>query len=239
MVYTLFCTGPVPGWHRVHAGLTPDGYPSVGLSLASECPTLPCTRNAGGKGHMADRTLTRLLAKARETHAGRSEAYVWLRAKFERLYPLLEQRRLTFQQIADELVLGGKRGGRGKPMTAEAANEMWNRVQRDVASEEPWRMDAARISRHQGELAQKPRRRDPERGVDADRPPPVVTAPAPQPPIPHYPPPPPMMPMQGMVDQRPHSELSQEERRARTDANICRLRRRFAETSGRNPDEIE
>jgi len=188
---------------------------------------------------MTDQTLARLLAKARTSHAGRSEAYSWLRAKFERLYPLFEQRKLTFQQIADELVLGGKRGGRGKPMNAQAARRIWNRVEHDVAIQEPWRMNAARISMHQGELAQKPRRREPERGVDADRPPPVVTAPTPRPPIPHYPPPPSMTPMQGMVDQRPHSELNQEERRARTDANVRRLRRRFAETSGRNPDEIE
>ena len=189
---------------------------------------------------MADRTMTRLLAKARQIHAGRSEAYVWLRAKFERLYPLLEQRRLTFQQIADELVLSGKRGGRGKPMTAEAAYEMWNRVQRDVASEEPWRADAARITMQEGWPAQKPRQREPERGKDADRPPPMVATSTPRPPVPYYPPPPPpMMPMQGMMDPRPHSELSEEERKARAAANIYRLRRRIAEASGRNPDEIE
>ena len=188
---------------------------------------------------MADQTLRRLLAKARENHVGRSEAYCWLRARFEHLHPLLEQRRLTFQQVADDLAFGGKRGGRGKSMTADAARRIWHRVQRDVAAEEPGRMAAARTAMQHGEALRKPRSGEPERGKDADRPPPVVTTPAPRPPVPHYPPPPPMMPMQGMVDQRPHSELSQEERRARTDANIRRLRRRFAETSGRNPDEIE
>ena len=189
---------------------------------------------------MADETLTRLRAKARETHVGRSEAYSWLRAKFEHLYPLLTQRRLAFQQVADDLAASGKRGGRGKPMTVHAARQIWRRVQRDVANEEPWRMNAARISMQEGRLAQKPRRREPECGPNADRPPPVVTAPTPWPPIPYYPPPPPpTTPMQGTLDHRPHSELSQEERRARTDANVRRLRRRFAETSGRNPDEIE
>lgn len=147
--------------------------------------------------------MTRLLAKARQTHAGRSEAYVWLRAKFERLYPLLEQRRLTFQQVADELLLSGKRGGRGKPMTAEAAYVMWNRVQRDVANEEPWRADAARISMQEGWPVQKPRRREPERGVNADRSPPVVTTPAPRPPVPHYPPPPTAPPAQSTLHSRP------------------------------------
>lgn len=194
---------------------------------------------------MADRTLTRLRAKARETHAGRSEAHVWLRAKFEHLYPLLEQRRLTFQQVADELVLSGKRGGRGKPMTAEAAYEMWDRVQRDVAREEPWRLDAARVSMQEGWPVQKPRNREPERAKDADRPPPVVTAPAPRPPVPYYPPPvfpvppPPVPLLRPDLASRPHEELSEEEREAYAKAQILRLRRRFAESSGHDPDEIK
>lgn len=155
---------------------------------------------------MADRTLTRLVAKARETHAGRSEAYVWLRAKFERLYPLLQQRRLTFQQVANELVLNGKRGGRGKPMTAEAAYEMWNRIQRDVAAEEPWRMAAARATMQHGGASHKPRTGEPERGRNADRPPPVVTAPAPSLPVPHYPPPPSPTPLaQSALNSRPNA----------------------------------
>lgn len=155
---------------------------------------------------MADRALSRLLAKARETHAGRSEAYVWLRAKFEPLYPLLQQRRLTFQQVADELVLNGKRGGRGKPMTAEAAYEMWNRVRRDVSAEEPWRMATARTAMQHGGATPKPRSREPERGADADRSPPVVTAPALTPPVPHYPPlPSPTPPAQSALHSRPNA----------------------------------
>jgi len=31
-------------------------------------------------------------------------------------------------------------------MTVHAARQIWRRVQRDVATEEPWRMDAARLS---------------------------------------------------------------------------------------------
>lgn len=189
---------------------------------------------------MADRTLKQLLARARAGSSRNTEAYLWLRPKFERLYPLLERRKLTFQEVADDLAAGGIRGGRGKPLTADAARRIWNRIQRDVATEEPWRMAAARTTMQQGGALHKPRTREPERGKDADRPPPVVTAPAPRPPVPYYPPPvPPMTPMQGMMDQRLHSELSQEERKAQADANVRRLRRRIAEASGRNPDEID
>ena len=189
---------------------------------------------------MADEALTRLKAKARETHVGRSEAYSWLRASFEHLYPLLARRRLAFQQIADDLVASGKRGGRGKPMTVHAARQIWRRVQRDVASEEPWRMNAARISMQEGWPAQKPRQREPERGKDADRPPPVVTAPMPRPPVPHYPPPQtmPAQPVQATLVHRPHSELSEEEREALARANTLRLRRVIAQASGRDPNEI-
>ncbi len=191
---------------------------------------------------MADETLTRLKAKARETHVGRSEAYSWLRAKFEHLHPLLKQRRLAFQQIADDLVASGKRGGRGKPMTVHAARQIWRRVQRDVATEEPWRMNAARLSMQEGLPVQKPRRPEPERGKDADRPPPVVTAPAPRPPVPSYPPPvlpPPKPLLQPAIASRPHEELSEEERETYAKAQILRLRRRFAEASGHDPDEIK
>lgn len=136
---------------------------------------------------MTDRTLTRLLAKARSGHPGRSEAYAWLRIKFERLYPLLEWRKLTFQQVAEDLAESGKRGGRGKPLTAHAAFEIWKRVKQDVAAEEPWRMDALRIAMQHGGASQKPRVRESRRGANADQPPPVVTTPAPRPPIPSYP----------------------------------------------------
>jgi len=194
----------------------------------------------GRRGMAADTTLTRVMTRPKEKgHGGRSEAYAWLRLRFEQLSPRLRNRP-GWREVAEDMAAGGVKGGRGKPLTGRAVMRIWPKVCQDLAIEEPWRVEAVRLALLQGESVQKPRRREPERGVDADRPPPVVTAPAPRPPIPHYPPPPPpMTPVQGMVDQRLHSELSQEERRARTDANILRLRRRFAETSGRNPDEIE
>jgi len=158
---------------------------------------------------MADRTLSRILATARASQAGHSEAYSWLRAKFEHLYPLLAQRKLTFQELADDLVASGKRGGRGKPVTAHAARDIWNRVQHDIAAQEPWRMNAARSSMQEGWPGQKPRRREPERGVNADRPPPVVATPTPQPPIPDYLPPPATLPLlppaQSALHSRPNA----------------------------------
>jgi len=191
---------------------------------------------------MADRTLSRILATARASQAGHSEAYSWLRAKFEHLYPLLAQRKLTFQELADDLVASGKRGGRGKLVTAHAARDIWNRVQHDIVAQEHWRMDAARISMQEGWPVQKPRRREPERGVNADRPPPVVAISAPRPPAPSYPPPvlpPPKPLLEPAIASRPHEELSEEEREAYAKAQILRLRRRFAEASGHDPDEIK
>ena len=102
-------------------------------------------------------------------------------------------------------------------------------------------MDAARISMQEGWPAQKPRRREPERGKDADRPPPVVTASISRLPVPHYPPPalpPPKPLLQPELASRPHEELSEEEREAYAEAQILRLRRKVAEMSGHDPDEI-
>jgi len=244
MVYTLFYAHPIISPQSLDHRSTISRR-SVGNHSATS-HSRPQARNSPAlekqeRLDMADETLTRLKAKARETHVGRSEAYSWLRAKFEHLHPLLTQRRLAFQQIADDLVASGKRGGRGKPMTVHAARQIWRRVQRDVATEEPWRMDAARTCMQEGWSAQKPRRREPERGKDADRPPPVVTAPAPRPPVPSYPSPvlpPPKPLLQPAIASRPHEELSEEEREAYAKAQILRLRRRFAEASGHDPDEV-
>lgn len=153
---------------------------------------------------MANQALTRLIKKARTGHAGRSEAYGWLRARFEHFYPLLERRNLSFREIAEELAIDGILGGRGRPMTAHAARRIWGRVAHDVTAGEPWRVDAARAAMQQGKAAQSPRPPEPEHGANADRPPPVVTAPAPRPLIPHYPPPPPTRPpAQSTLHSRP------------------------------------
>lgn len=244
MVYMLLCAHPIIdpqslGDHSTISRRLVDNHSAMSHSR-------PKVRNSPALGEqeglgMADEALTRLKAKARETHVGRSEAYSWLRARFEHLYPLLARRRLAFQQIADDLVASGKRGGRGKPMTVHAARQIWRRVQRDVASEEPWRLHVVQSAMQHGGMLQKPRRREPERGVNADRPPPVVTTPTPQPPVPYYPPsvlPPPKPLLKPELSSRPHEELSEEEREAYAEAQILRLRRKAAEMSGHDPDEV-
>ena len=190
---------------------------------------------------MADQALTRLMRKARTGHASRSEAYGWLRARFEHFHPLLERRNLSFREIAEELAIDGILGGRGRPMTAHAARRIWGRVAHDVMVGDPWRVDAARAAMQEEWPAQKLRRREPERGKNADRPPPVVTAPAPRPSVPYCPPPVPPPPaplLRPDLALRPHEELSEEEREVYAEAQILRLRRKVAEMSGHDPDEI-
>lgn len=188
---------------------------------------------------MADGILARLLARARDGHAGRSEAYAWLRARFERLYPPLERRRLTFRQLAEDLAAGGKMGGRGKPLTEDAVRRIWGRVRRDIAAEEPSRMAAAQAALRHGRTARKPGGRGTGRGADADRPPPVVAAPAPRPPVPSHPPSPPPMPAaRGATHSRPDAPSDESDRTAQAKAQILRLRRLVAERSGHDPEEI-
>lgn len=172
------------------------------------------------------------LAKALNTvefNPDRSPLFWYLYANHDDLLRKAKGNRIKWAHVCVDLEPLGLLDGKGKPPTPQRASRTFANVRELKAQQQ-----AARDKR------QPARVREPERGVNADRPPPVVTAPAPPLPVPHYPPPPPpMTPAQGTVDQRPHSELSQEERRARTNANVLRLRRRFAETSGRNPDEIE
>lgn len=187
-----------------------------------------------------DPTLTRMLARQRNSgDARQSEAYVWLRLRFEKLVPTLRNKP-GWRVVAEEMAADGIKGGRGKPLTGRAVMRIWSRVCQAVAADEAWRTNAARGAMQEGELAQKPRSRESERGKDADRPPPVVTAPAPRPPVPHYPPPQtmPAQPVQGTLVHRPYSELSEEEREALARANTLRLRRVIAQASGRDPNEI-
>ncbi len=165
-----------------------------------------------------------------EHDPARGPLFWWLYDNHANMLRLAAGRRINWTELCPRLTKLGLTDQTGKPMTTQTARKTWARV----CQMKVWMQETRGRQR-------RARGREPERGANADRPPPVVTTPAPRPPVPHYPPPPApsMTPTQGMVDQRPHSELSQEERRARTDANILRLRRRFAETSGRNPDEIE
>lgn len=187
-----------------------------------------------------DPTLTRMLARQRNSgDARQSEAYVWLRLRFEKLVPTLRNKP-GWRVVAEEMAADGIKGGRGKPLTGRAVMRIWSRVCQAVAADEAWRMNAARGAMQEGELAQKPQNREAERGKDADRPPPVVTAPMPRSLVPHYPPPQtmPAQPVQGTLVHRPYSELSEEEREALARANTLRLRRVIAQASGRDPNEI-
>ena len=242
MVYTLFCwtfVGPSldKRWSITGPSLDKNTQP-----LASAWATLFREKDSDRQRHMAtDTTLRRLMARPKKGgDGGRTEAYAWLRVRFETLSPRLRNRP-GWRGVAEEMATGGIKGGNGKPLTARAVMRIWPRVCQDVAAEEPWRVNTARSAMQEGELAQKPRNRESERGKDADRPPPVVTAPAPKPPVPHYPPPtlpPPVPLLRPDLASRPHEELSEEEREAYAEAQILRLRRKVAEMSGHDPDEI-
>ncbi len=165
-----------------------------------------------------------------ERDPARGPLFWWFYDNHADMLRLAAGQRINWSELCPKLTKLGLTDQAGKPMTTQTARKTWARV-----CELKVRM------REMRDQQRRRRSREPERGANADRPPPVVTAPKPRPPIPYYPPPPPppMTPMQGMVDQRPHSALSQEERKAQADANVRRLRRRIAEASGRNPDEIE
>jgi len=174
--------------------------------LASAWATLFQDKDSDRQRHMAtDTTFKRLMARPRKGgHGGRTEAYAWLRVRFEKLSPRLRNRP-GWRGIAEDMAGGGIKGGNDKPLTARAIMRIWPRVCQDVAAEEPWRVDAVRIATLERELVQNPRNRESERGKDADRPPPVLATPAPRPPVPHYPPPPTMPPAQSAMHSRPNA----------------------------------
>jgi len=152
-----------------------------------------------------DTTFRRLMARPKKGgHGGRTEAYAWLRVRFEKLSPRLWNRP-GWRGIAEDMAAGGIKGGNGKPLTARAIMRIWPRVCQDVAAEEPWRVDAVRNATQERELVQNPRNRESERGKEADRPPPVVATPAPRPPVPHYPPPPTTPLAQSALHSRPNA----------------------------------
>ena len=186
-----------------------------------------------------DKTLARLIAREGEVDGRQSEAFVWLRARFVKLAPRLMSEP-GWRRVAEELAADGIKGGNNRPLTGQAVRRIWSRVCRAVAAEEAIRLKARQLDMERKELAQKLHFRESERGKDADRPPPVVTAPMPRPPVPHYPPPQmmPAQPVQGTLVRRPHSELSEEERKASAQAKTLRLRRVIAQASGRDPNEI-
>ena len=155
-----------------------------------------------------DKTLARLIAREGEVDGRQSEAFVWLRARFVKLSPRLSSEP-GWRRVAEEMASDGVRGGKDRPLTGQAVRRIWPRVCRAVAVEEAARLRAKQLDMERKQLAQKPRLREPERGVNADRPPPVVRAPAPSPLVPHYPPPPsPTPPAQSALNSRPNAPSS-------------------------------
>lgn len=108
----------------------------------------------------------------------RSEAYAWLRLRFEQLASKL-QHRPGWPAVAAGMTMGGIKGSRGKPLTGPALRRIWSRVCRDVAAEEPWRAEAVLTASQHETPACKPHRREPRRAPNADRSLPAVTAPDP------------------------------------------------------------
>lgn len=125
----------------------------------------------------ADTTLARVTARSRRNgDAGRSEAYAWLRLRFEQLASRL-QHRPGWPAVAAGMAMGVIKGGRGKPLTGPALRRVWARVCRDVAAEEPWRADAVRTASQHGTPARRLHRHVSGRAPNAGRSPPTVTAP--------------------------------------------------------------
>ena len=173
------------------------------------------------------------LAKALNTvefDPGRSPLFWYLYTHHDDLLRKAKGSRIKWTHVCVDLEPLGLLDGKGKPPTPQRASRTFANVCVLKAREQ-----AARDKQRQA------RGREPERGANADRPPPVVTTPAPRPPVPYYPPPvspPPAPLLRPDLALRPHEELSEEEREAYAEAQILRLRRKVAEMSGHDPDEI-
>ena len=120
----------------------------------------------------------------------RSPLFWWMYNRHAALERTWAEQRANWLNFCSQMAAIGITDQTGKPPTRPTAVKTWDRVRQQKAREQ-----AARGKR------QRARAREPERGPNADRPPPVVTAPTPRPPIPHYPPPPP--PAQSAMHSRP------------------------------------
>jgi hypothetical protein len=67
--------------------------------------------------------------------AGRSGAYRWLQRRHRQVAHLLRTEDPPWATIATQLAAMGIRGGRGKPLTADAVRQIWKTVCRDVAAD--------------------------------------------------------------------------------------------------------
>lgn len=137
------------------------------------------------------------LAKALDTvefNPDRSPLFWYLYANHDDLLRKAKGSRIKWTHVCVDLEPLGLLDGKGKPPTPQRASRTFANV-RELKDRE----QAVRYKR------QRARARGPERGMDADRPPPVVTAPTPLPPVPQYPPPPIMPPLQNAMHSRPNA----------------------------------
>ena len=132
--------------------------------------------------------------------------------------------RFHWKDLSARVAARGLTDANGNAPDQQTTKKTWLRVCQLKAREQ-----AAR------DKQQRTRNREPERGVNANCPPPLVTAPAPRPPVPHYPPPPQSTPL---AQSAPHSRpdaasnpsgalQTNEERLAHLKATIERRNRHF------------
>ncbi len=141
-----------------------------------------------GKRSTSDDAVLKALAQGPE----RSPLFWWMynhQADLERTW---SGQRANWLSFCSQMAALGITDQTGKSPTRRTAAKTWERVRQQKAREQ-----AARDKR------QRARAREPERGKDADRPPPVLTTPAPTSPVPHYPPPPTTPPAQSAPHSRP------------------------------------
>ena len=138
------------------------------------------------------------LAKALNTvefDPDRSPLFWYLYANHDALLRRAKGSRIKWTHVCVDLEPLGLVDGKGKPPTPQRASRTFANVRALKAREQTAR-----------DKQQHARTRGPERGKDADRPPPVVTATAPRPLVPHYPPPPsPTPPAQSALHSRPNA----------------------------------
>lgn len=168
---------------------------------------------------MSDDAALKALAQGPE----RSPLFWWMYNRHADLERLWTGQRVNWLNFCSQMAALGIMDQTGKPPIRKTAAKTWERVRQQKAREQAaW------------DKRRRARAREPERGANADRPPPAVTTPAPTLPIPHYPPP----VAQAAMHSRPNAALSDDERDAQAKAKILRLRRLVAERSGHDPDEI-
>ncbi len=123
----------------------------------------------------------------------RSPLFWWMYNHHAALERTWAGQRVNWVHFCKRTAVAGITDQTGKPPTQTTAAKTWERVRQQKAREQVVH-----------DKRQRARNREPERGVHADRPPPTVTTPARQPPVPYYPPPPlPTCSTQGALHSRP------------------------------------